>query len=88
MLTGRRTRGFDLLEKMAKEGVIQAKQEGDEVSVAEIAAAVCLSFFDARQVEWRNGRGELEKIYQSWETRESFVRAVGTREADWERAKL
>jgi glutathione S-transferase len=73
---------------MVKEGVVKAKKEEEKVSVAEIATAVCLSFFDARQVEWRDGRDELQKFYQSWETRESFVRAVSTREADWKRAKL
>lgn len=88
MLTKNRRRGFDFLEGMAKEGVIKVKSGTEKVSLAEIAAAVCLSFFDARQVEWRQGRSELEKFYQSWEDRESFVRAVSTRDADWKRAKL
>jgi len=81
-------RGFDFLEKMAGEGVIGVKTGDEKVSLAEVAAAVCLSFFDARQVDWRKGRSELEKFYQSWEKRESFVRAVSTREADWKRPKL
>jgi hypothetical protein len=88
MLISYRTRGFDLLEKMAKQGVIKAKKKEEKVNLAEIAAAVCLSFFDVRQVEWRGGRDGLETFYQSWEMRESFVRAISTREADWKRAKL
>ena len=76
------------MEEMANEGVIRVKKQEEDVNTAEIATAVCLSFFDARQVEWRNGRTELEKFYRSWETRESFLRAVSTREADWKRAKL
>lgn len=81
-------RGFDLLEKMVTEGVIDEKKDGEDVSVAEIACAVCLSFFDVRSLEWRKGRPGLEKFYRSWETRESFVRAVSTRDADWKRVKL
>ena len=73
---------------MAKEGVIKVKKEDEEVNTAEIATAVCLSFFDTRQVEWRKGRTQLEEVYRSWETRESFLRAVSTREADWKRTKL
>ena len=81
-------RGFDLLERMVREGVIREAEDGKEVSLAEIACAVCLSFFDVRKVEWRDGRPGLEEFYRSWEARESLVRAVSTRDADWKRAAL
>jgi glutathione S-transferase len=80
-------RGMDFLEGMVGEGVVKATKEGEAAGVAEVAVAVVLSMFDGR-VPWREGRPGLEAFYKIWQGRESFVRAVSTREADWKRDVL
>jgi hypothetical protein len=80
-------RGFNFLEGMVGEGVVKATAEREIAGVAEVAVAVVLSMFDGR-IPWREGRPGLEAFYKSWQGRESFIRAVSTRDADWKRSVL
>lgn len=77
-------RGFGLLDKAVKDGTLRYRNgdsQGDEVGMEECAAVATLAFFDARNVEWRNGRDELRKWYEGWRRRKSF--AESRRDVDW-----
>lgn len=78
-------RGLDLLERMAKEGVLRKRKHNESISLAEIAAAVTLDFMDLRKVDWRASRNALQQWYESIQGRASFIQAPLGRDVDWKR---
>lgn len=79
-------RGLDLLERMAKEGVLRKRDHSESISLAEISAAVTMDFFDLRKINWREGRGALEAWYNSIQGRPSLIQAPLGRDVDWKRS--
>lgn len=77
-------RGFEYLERTIKDesDVLRPHKQGEEVSVAEIAAAVTCGFFEMRDFKWRETSPQLAKWYDQWKTRESFVQTPPGTE-DW-----
>jgi glutathione S-transferase len=76
-------RGFGMLDRMVKEGVLRHRRDDKTISVTEIATAVTLGFFDMRTVVRRTRHEDLEKWLDGVKNRPSFVQAPLGRNVNW-----
>lgn len=83
-IDGQRTkvsRGFDFLERQARDGVLRLREQEQDVSAAEVAVAASVAFLEIRGVTWKEGRPCLVKWVDNWRGRESFVKTDS--KVDW-----
>ncbi len=76
-------RGFDFLEKQARDDALRMREHDKDASTAEIAVAATIGFMEMRDVEWKERRPCLAMWFEKWKERESF-KGTDSR-FDWKR---